>query len=96
MTLAGRRGASGGPSSRFCWRCVPGRAEIERNAASSDSAELSGLLAGRVQADLESFYLAEPAAFGGLADPLVQAGDDLGEPHALLRVDAEHRAADAP
>ncbi|HEV2370783.1 MAG TPA: hypothetical protein VGS19_01325 [Streptosporangiaceae bacterium] len=36
---------------------------------------------------------AEPAAFGGLADPLVQIGDDLGEPDALLRVAPQNRSA---
>jgi hypothetical protein len=73
---------------------VPGGAEFERDGGGAGSADLFHLLAGGVEAYLESFDLAEPAAFGGFTDPLVQAGDDLREPHALLGVNAEHRAAE--
>jgi hypothetical protein len=56
------------------------------------SADLFHFLPGSGEADLKSFDLAEPAAFGGFADALMQAGDDLGEPYPLLGVDLEHRA----
>ena len=60
-----------------------GGAEFDGDSAGAGPAHLLGFLTGGLKADLESFDLAEPAAFGGLADALVQAGDDLCQADAL-------------
>jgi hypothetical protein len=70
-----------------------GRAKREQCRLGPDLAYLFHLLSGSSQADLQSLDLAEPAAFGGLFDPFVQVGDDLGEPHPLFGIRSEHRAA---
>lgn len=57
--------------------------------------EVGKLDCGGIEADGESFDLAEPAVEPGLGDPLSEVADDLGEAVALPRVDAQHRAADA-
>lgn len=51
------------------------------------------LLAGAGEAGLESFDFAEPAAFGGFPDAVVQVGDDLGEALGLGRVRPQHGTA---
>jgi hypothetical protein len=62
-------------------------------ALKTDLTHLLELLAGPGEADLESFDFAEPAAFGGFADSLVQVGNDLSQAHGLGGVWLQHRAA---
>lgn len=74
-----------GPSrGSRCWQIHgPGlRAELPH---------LLKLLAGAGETHLEPFDLAEPAAFGGFAYPVVQIRDDLCEPHRLCRIWLQHR-----
>lgn len=70
-----------------------GRSQRDRGLA--ELPHLGELLSGAGEADLQSFDLAEPASFGGLAYPFVQVGDDLGEAHGLGRVGPEYRASKA-
>ncbi len=84
-----------GQSSGFSSRPGTSRSEFQRGPAGPPSADLFHLLSGSGQADLQSFDLAEPAAGGCFFDPLVQVGDDLGEPYSLFGVGAEHGAAQA-
>ncbi len=69
--------------------------EVDSRGLATKLAHLLVLLPSAFETDLESFDLAEPAAFRRLADPLVQVGDDLGKPLGLSRVRPQHRAAEA-
>lgn len=69
------------------------RPEFDGHRLAAHLAHLLVLLASAFEAHPESFDLAEPASLGGLADPLVQVRDDLGEALDLSRIGSQHGTA---
>lgn len=81
-----------------CWRVGEKRhAEVDQLRAAVGGGPVEAGERGHsgVEADLESFDLAEPAVGAGLGDALTEVADDLDEAGPLLRVELEHRATDA-
>ena len=88
---------------KLCWvvagssrsGCEGGDAEVDGRRAGCALFDLGEFVVGAVEADLESFDVAEPALALCFGDAGGEVVADLDEPLAVSGVGPEHRAADA-
>ena len=70
-------------------------AKLDQGKLTSNLAHLGELLVGRVQSDPQTVDFAEPAAFSGFPQPVVEVGENGQQQWFLRRVRPQDRASDA-